>query len=112
MIRAVLEKSIKAFADHKGIDIRSSGNNAQGFVQLHHSLRWYEEYLDANGPQSLVQPVRRIRSSAINNYTFNYTSTNDALNAINHNHKFHVDPEEVVNCWNAIDAVIRELMIP
>jgi hypothetical protein len=108
MLRAVLEKSIKAYAEAKRIDIRGSGNSGQGYVQLFHSLKWFEEYLVANGPRSLIQPVMRIRTGTL----MNYTSTNDALNAINHNHKFFVDPEEVISLWNSIDAVMRELMVP
>ena len=108
MLRAVLEKSIKAYAEAKVIDIRSTGNNSQGYVQLFHCLKWLEEYLGVNGPQSLVQPVRRVRTGTLTNYT----STNDALNAINHNHNFHVDSGEVLSLWNSIDAVMRELMKP
>jgi len=108
MLRAILEKSIKAYAEAKKIDIKGSGNNTQGYVQLHHCLKWLEEYFRANGPRPLVQPVQRIRSGTL----VNYTASNDALNAINHNHKFFVEPDEVINCWNSIDTVMRELMTP
>jgi hypothetical protein len=108
MLRAVLEKSIKAYAEAKGIDIKSSGNNTKGYVQLHHSLMWLEEYFQASGPQPLVQPVKRIRTGTL----VNYTSSNDALNAINHNHNFFVDSDEVISFWNSIESVMRELMVP
>lgn len=108
LLRAVLEKSIKAYAEAKGIDIRGSGNNNQGYVQLWHALKWFEEYLRDNGPRSLIQPVQRVRTGTL----INYTSSNDALNAINHNHKFHVDADEVISLWNSIDPAMRELMKP
>lgn len=107
-LRALLEKSIKAYAEAKEIDIRSSGNNIEGYVQLHHALKWFGEYVKENGPRRLVQPVTRLRTGKL----INYTATNDALNAINHNHHFSVDPDEVVNCWQSIDSIMRELMKP
>ena len=106
MFRALIEKSIKAYAETKGIDIKGTGNNTNGYVQLHHALRWFEQYVTQNGPKPLIQPVTQLRCGKI----VNYTVSNDALNAINHNHHFHVDPDEVLNCWNSIDSIMRELM--
>jgi len=108
MLRALVEKTIKAYAETKGIDIKGSGVSNTGYVQLFHALKWFEQYLGNNGPKSLIQPVMRLRTGTL----VNYTSSHDALNAINHNHKFHVDPDEVVNCWNSIDAIMRELVAP
>ena len=108
MLRALVEKSIKAYADAKGADIKGSGNNTNGYVQLHHALKWFGQYVDQNGPKPLIQPVTQLRSGKL----INYTASNDALNAINHNHHFHVDPDEVINCWNSIDSILRELMKP
>lgn len=108
VLRAVLEKSIKAYAESKNLDIKSSGNNSNGYVQLHHALKWFGEYVSQNGPKALIQPVTQLRTGKL----VNYTASNDALNAINHNHHFHVDPDEVINCWNSIDSILRELMKP
>ncbi|OCH82902.1 hypothetical protein A9310_11440 [Gordonia sp. UCD-TK1] len=55
MIRAVLEKSIKAYAEAKSIDIKGSGNNQNGRVQLSHTLNWLLDYVKANGPKYLIQ---------------------------------------------------------
>ena len=106
MLRALLEKSIKAYAEAKGIVINGSRNN--GYVQLYHALKWYGEYVTQNGPRALIQPVTQLQSGKL----VNYTASSDALNAINHNHHFSVDPDEVVNCWNSIDSILRELMKP
>jgi hypothetical protein len=108
MFRALIEKSIKAYAEAKGIDIKGTGNNTDGYVQLHHALKWLEQYVTQNGPKPMVQPVNQLRCGKI----ANYTASNDALNAINHNQHFHVDPDETLNCWNSIDSIMRELMKP
>ncbi|MFI7460925.1 hypothetical protein [Nonomuraea sp. NPDC049646] len=106
--RALLEKSIKAYADAKGVSIQASGNNSHGYVQLHHALKWLSEYVAQNGPRGLNQPISQLRTGKV----INYTATNDALNAVNHNHHFNVDPDEAINCWNSIEPIMRELMRP
>lgn len=108
MFRALVEKSIKAYAEAKHIDIKGTGNNTNGYVQLHHALKWFEQYIVQNGPKPLIQPVNQLRCGKI----VNYTVSSDALNAINHNHLFHVEPDEALNCWNSIDSIMRELMKP
>ena len=108
VLRAVLEKSIKAFAEAKGQDIGKTKNNTNGYVQLHDALKWLAEYVKTNGPRSLVQPVHQLQHGKL----VNYTASSDALNAINHNHKFKVDPDEVLNCWQSIEPILRELMKP
>lgn len=107
LLRAILEKSIKAYAEAKNEDIKSK-HNTNGRVQLHHSLSWLVEHFKANGKTALIQPAQRVQSGKIPNYT----ASNDALNAINHNHHFHVDGDEVMNLWNSIDPLMRELMKP
>lgn len=107
MLRAILEKSIKAYADARGEDIKSK-RNTKGYVQLHDSLAWLVDFLKANGKTALIQPAQRVQSGKIPNYT----ASNDAMNAINHNHHFHVDGDEVLNLWTSIDPLMRELMKP
>lgn len=107
MLRAILEKSIKAYAEAKGEDIKSK-RNTNGYVQLHDSLAWLVGYFKANGKKALIQPAQRVQSGKI----LNYTASNDAMNAINHNHHFHVDGDEVLNLWTSIDPLMRELMKP
>lgn len=107
MLRAILEKSIKAYAEANGEDIKSK-RNTNGYVQLHDSLAWLVDYFKANGKKALIQPAQRVQSGKIPNYT----ASNDAMNAINHNHHFHVDGDEVLNLWTSIDPLMRELMTP
>lgn len=110
-LRAILEKTIKQFAEAKGVDI-ATAVNAKGYVQLHHSLEWFEQYTAANGLKALVQPIRKVRSGKTLNYGSNYSSTKDAMDAANHNHKFLVSPTEVLDLWDAIEPLLRELLTP
>lgn len=110
-LRAILEKTIKQFAEAKGVDI-ATAVNAKGYVQLQHSLEWFEQYATANGLKALVQPIRKVRSGKTLNYGSNYSSTKDAMDAANHNHKFLVSPTEVLDLWDAIEPLLRELLTP
>jgi len=105
-LRAALEKSIKSFAEAKSIDIRGTGNNDNGRVQLGHALKWLLEYVQANGPVYLKQCIEGVRTGRL----VTYTTTKDALDAANHNHHFQVDPDEVFAMWSSIDSIMRHLV--
>jgi hypothetical protein len=109
-LRAILEKSIKAFADSKCEDIQAT-SNASGYVQLHHAMVWFEKYLEANGPKALVQSTRKVRSGALANWG-PFSSTKEAMDAANHNHTFSVDPTEVLHLWDSVEPLLRELLKP
>ncbi len=108
MIRAVLEKSIKAFADAKSIDIKGTGNNQNGYVQLSHALNWLSEHVKANGPKYLIQVIDGVRTGKL----VTYINSGDALNAINHNHHFLVDSDQAFSMWSSIDSIMRYVMKP
>lgn len=108
MLRAILEKSIKAYADAKGVDISSTKHSTNGRVQLHNCLNWLIEYWPKNGKKDLVDPAKRVQGGRLSDFT----STKSALNAMNHNYKFHVDPDEVERAWQSIDPLMRELLAP
>jgi hypothetical protein len=110
-MRAILEKSIKQFAESKGEEIKKTASSTGGYVQLHHAMVWYEKYLTTNGPKSLLQPLKRVRTGALANWG-NYSSSKDALDAANHNHKYSVDPNEVGHLWDSIEPLLRELLKP
>lgn len=110
MIRAILEKSIKSYAEAKTIDIKATGNNQNGRVQLGQALKWLLEHVRVNGPTHLIQVIERVRGGRLVN--FNYTNSNDALNALNHNHHFMVDADEVNSMWDSIDSIIKFAMKP
>ncbi len=108
MIRAVLEKSIKSFAEAKSIDIRGTGNNQNGRVQLGHALSWLLEYAKGNGPTYLQQVIEGVKSGKL----VTYTNSGDALNALNHNHHFSVDSDQAFAMWTSIDSIMRYVMKP
>jgi hypothetical protein len=106
LMRAVVEKSIKAFAEARGEDIRTS-NSDNGRVQLGHALKWLLQYVNANGPKDLIQPITRVRTGKIT-----YMATKDSMDAVNHNHKFAVDPDEALHLWDSVDPIVRHVMKP
>ena len=107
LTRAILEKSIKAFAEARGEDIRASGNNDKGYVQLGHALKWLLQYVTKNGPKDLIQPIKRVRGGQLATM-----AEKDTLDAVNHNHKFSVDPTEALHLWDSVDPIIRHVMVP
>lgn len=108
MIRAALEKSIKAFAEGRKIEIKETGNNSNGRVQLGHALTWLLSYVKSDGPAYLIQVVEGVRTGKI----VPYTNSSDSLNAINHNHHYNVTPDQVFEMWGSIDSIMRYLMKP
>lgn len=110
-LRAVLEKSVKQYAEAKGVDIATAVNTKGAYVQLHHALTWFEDHVVANGPKPLLQPLRKVRTGKSLNWG-NYASTKDAMDAANHNHTFLVSPSEVLDLWDSIEPLLRELLTP
>lgn len=108
LLRAILEKSIKAYAEARNVDIGKTRHNTGRYVQLSNCLSWLVEHFQQNGPKPLIQATQRIQGGKLSNFA----TTAGALNALNHNHHFHMDPDEVVQMWNSMDSVMRELMKP
>ncbi len=104
-IRAVLEKSIKAFSDSLEVEIRETGHNLQGRVQLGNAMDWLLEHLTQTGQSQLAQVVRATKTGQL----VTYTSTTDSLNAVNHNHLFRVDADQVFAMWSSIDPIMQYL---
>lgn len=105
LLRATLEKSIKSYAADLKIDIKATGNNVNGRVQLGHALKWLLEHVRKEGPSDLIQPIEKVR-----NGKWLYVASTDAMNAVNHNHKFSVEPDEVLSMYDSIDPILRHLM--
>jgi hypothetical protein len=106
LMRAVLEKTIKSFADAKGQNIKNAGND-HGRVQLGHALKWLLQFVQAEGPKSLIQPIERVRDGKLL-----YMSSSHSMNAVNHNHEFSADPDEALNMWDAIDPLMKFAIRP
>lgn len=113
VLRTVLEKTIKAFAESINVDIRKSGLSQKGYVQLSHCLEWLLKYYETNGPKALVQVVRQVQSGKLAGHGHRgHVSSMDHLNAANHNHHIDISPDEVLQCWNTMSSLVREMLKP
>lgn len=108
LLRTFLEKSIKSYADQVDVDIRTQ-QNVQGFVYLSHCLKWLETYLPTVGHRPLGQVAKKLAASKVSGY---YSASTDALNAINHNHKVHAEPEDVRSCWSTMHELMKVVLAP
>ena len=105
-IRSTLEKSIKAFSEIQTKDpdcIKKSGKNTNGYVHLKDTLNWLHDYAKEIGAKQLIQPIRHVNSSGL----FDYSSRQDALNAVNHNQLFVVNAKDSFNAWSSINPIMR-----
>ncbi|WFE59661.1 hypothetical protein [Micromonospora sp. WMMD712] len=118
LIRTFLEKSIKAYAESKGEDIRASLNAAAvkanpnakpsvKFVQLGECLIWLEKHFQENGPTSLRQVVAKIRAGKV---ATDYIASADHMNAINHNHQVFATTTDVRECWDTMRGLLKAIL--
>lgn len=106
-LRTALERAIKAFAEHKGENLRSRlRKKDKQFLQLGDALEFLESYLNEFGPNGLIQPVKKLRA----NTTKDYMLSLDSLNASCHNPNFQVSAEEVLEFWDSIEGLMKELI--
>lgn len=103
-IRAVLEKTIKAFADIKGEQITAKGDNKKN-VQLRAALWWLEKHAEEKCP-ILVQPIRNLISNDIHKYK----TSKDSLDATIHNQTFIVGPDQVFELWDSITPIMEYMV--
>ncbi|MFC6353013.1 hypothetical protein ACFP6B_03780 [Rothia nasimurium] len=104
LLRTFLEKTIKAYAEVLGEEIKKS-SNSEGFVYLSHCLTWLEEHFKSTKQTTFIQPVQKIRS---NRYGFVASKTH--LDATNHNHHIVATPDDVRECWAAIEGVLKAVL--
>ncbi|MDZ4179205.1 MAG: hypothetical protein U1E29_08240 [Coriobacteriia bacterium] len=110
LLRTILEKGIKSFAETKGEDIRKTNNDGKGFVQLGHVLKWLLEYVKDpthKAPSGMLQCVDKVRGSKLVSM-----ATKETADAVAHNHRFRVDSDDVEHGWESMDPIIRYLMKP
>jgi hypothetical protein len=107
ILRTFLEKTIKAYAEVKGEEIKKSSNE-KGFVFLSNCLVWLEQHVKDLGLTAYVQVIVKIRSGKISGYV----SSMDHLNAINHNHQIVATPEDVRDCWTVMESLLKVMLKP
>lgn len=109
LLRTFLEKAIKAYAEKLGVDLKQqTGQQGGGYVQLGHCLTWLEEHLKTVKKTAFIQVIKKIRGNKIGGYI----PTVDHMNAINHNHHVFATADEVRNCWDGMEGLIRMMLKP
>jgi hypothetical protein len=108
MLRAVLEKTIKAFAEAKGEDIKQTHRGDNGQVHLNHALLWLLDHVQTHSRRDLIDPIEKVRTGRL----VSFATTAAALNAGNHNPHFGVDPVDTSDLWNAIEPIMRYVTTP
>jgi hypothetical protein len=106
LLRTLLEKTTKAFAESKNEDIKKSGNNQKGYVYLSDCLKWLEQWFGKNGPKSLVQVAKKMQSLNARDFA----GSSDLLNAINHNHKIVAHGEDVRTSYDTMHGLLVEML--
>jgi hypothetical protein len=104
LLRTFLEKSIKAYAEVVGEDIRK-GSQDQGFVFLGNCLTWLEEHFKTTGKTAYIQPLQKIRGGR-----YGFVGSKSHLDATNHNHHIVATPDDVRECWASIEGVLRAVL--
>lgn len=106
LMRTFLEKSIKAYADSIGQEIKKKSQD-QGFVFLSNCLVWLEEHFKSTKQTSLIQPIQKIRGIRTG-----FVGTKEHLDATNHNHQIVATPDDVRETWVMMEPVLKAVFKP
>jgi hypothetical protein len=106
LIRSFLEKSVKAYAEAKRVDIPRKCK----YVFLDTALEWLLTDVEgAPGKKSLVQVIKKLRQN--DKFSpYSYYATADYLNAANHNHQIFIEKTDVENLWSTILPLLRYVL--
>jgi len=106
LLRTFLEKTIKAYAEVLGEDIKKDSNE-KGFVYLSNCLIWLENHFKTTGQTAYIQAVLKIRSDRNG-----FVGSMAHLNATNHNHHIFAVPDDVREAWATIEGVMKAVLKP
>lgn len=106
LLRTFLEKTIKAYAEVLGEDIRK-GSNEKGFVFLSNCLVWLEDHFRTTGMTAYIQPVQKIRGGR-----YGFVGSKEHLDATNHNHHIFATPDDVRESWATIEGIMKAVLKP
>ena len=104
LLRTLLEKTIKSHAEVLGEEIKKKSNE-QGFVYLSNCLIWLEQHFKSPGQAAFIQPVQKIRDGR-----YGFVTSKAHLDATNHNHHIVATPDDVRECWAAIEGVLKAVL--
>ena len=106
LLRTFLEKTIKAYAEVLGEDIRK-GSNDKGFVFLSNCLVWLEDHFRTTGMMAYIQPVQKIRGGR-----YGFVGSKEHLDATNHNHHIFATADDVRESWATIEGIMKAVLKP
>ena len=106
LLRTFVEKTIKAYAEVLGDDIRK-GSNEKGFVYLSNCLVWLESHFRATGMTAYIQPVQKIRGGR-----YGFVGSKEHLDATNHNHHIFATSDDVRESWATIEGIMKAVLKP
>ncbi|EFG48695.1 hypothetical protein HMPREF0183_0049 [Brevibacterium mcbrellneri ATCC 49030] len=106
LLRTFLEKTIKAYAEALGEDIRK-GSNEKGFVFLSNCLVWLEDHFRTTGMTALIQPVQKVRGGR-----YGFVGSKEHLDSTNHNHHIFATPDDVRESWATIEGIMKAVLKP
>lgn len=106
LLRTFLEKTIKAYAEGLGEDIRR-GSNEKGFVFLSNCLVWLEDHFRTTGMTALIQPIQKVRGGR-----YGFVGSKEHLDATNHNHHIFATSDDVRESWATIEGIMKAVLKP
>ncbi|WP_159104731.1 hypothetical protein [Plantactinospora sp. BB1] len=107
LMRTLLEKTIKMYADVLNVNIRSEVS-VRGHVMLDNCLDWLEQRVRADGATAIAGVIRKVKNGQL----ADYVATTDHLNAINHNPLISATPSEVRTAWNSTKPILEWMLKP
>lgn len=107
LMRSLLEKTIKMYADVLGVNIRSEVP-VRGHVMLDNCLEWLEKKARADGATAIAGVIKKVKNGQLTAYV----ATSDHLNAINHNPLVSATPSEVRTAWNSAKPILEWMLKP
>ncbi|MFI7523730.1 hypothetical protein [Micromonospora globbae] len=105
LMRTLLEKTIKMYADVLGVNIRSEVT-VRGHVMLDNCLEWLEKKARADGATAIAGVIKKVKTGQL----ADYVATSDHLNAINHNPLVSATPSEVRTAWNSAKPILEWML--
>ncbi|WP_217913260.1 hypothetical protein [Miltoncostaea marina] len=108
-LRALLERTIKAFAEVKSEKIPAK----RGQVSLDDCLRWLEKRLDEEGDTTRRQAAGKLRTSRLATLRSDDPVVGaDLLNAASHNHTIAFEPDEARRAWDSMQPIVAYMVGP
>jgi hypothetical protein len=110
LLRSFLECSLKAYFDHRRIQVPRRAQGKTGYAYLKDVLEFAEGHFGQE-KRALVQVIRVIHGAA-GGIQGAYVFSEDFLNAINHNHAVFSTGDQVKAAWDQMEPLLRYVVDP